>query len=1645
MGDSSDNPQTDGGSSVEQIDSSDANSLRETETETGTETDTAEAGQKPTIQPSALGKFVGLNQCARFYKFGLEGLDEGQLNHPQEDYKEAFKRENVVEKKSGDDFEAAVVEAIRPDTRSFHDLTDADAEATSEKFRKAVDLVASLGPAADPVVLFQPTLAGRLGNWDVNGDADLVFIWPGTEPDGGDRSGSAGGDGEPPVSGSGDSRSVSSRTDEPADAVVRVVDVKAATEEQAHQQIQTAVYSLLIDSILASGIDADYALETGVLTREADVSAPTRAEIPTFDRESREDDVRRLLRPGGRLDTLYAQDFEETDYQLERKCGSCPYNEACFAESIEEAGVELLGISGGVKQQLAAEGIESLHDLAALAYPPDERKPANYDELKARDQDVYEALATEPGLGEQLPELVQRAQSMVGALNPDAAHAHAARDAPWVTRTGYGSLPDDDPPPSYDLDYKEGSMVRVYLNLQVDHVHDRLVAIGGQATATASTRGPVHVSQVAESIPETDAGAVGFGEQESDGSTIDAIEAEVIDAFLDKLFDAIQDVAAGIDFSNAEVNNPPIHYYLYSDAELEALEDALNRRISDSVDTSTNSSVDRTQTGSQSTGEPTHALAFRDLLGGREGVDGSMVSIVQNDARKRTAPKSPSVGLLPLHSQFSPWDDGAFKSPTDWTYSPTDPTRLPADTEKVDLKNVFRYNLFDYRVAYAEHDDDPGVELLIEDTETESDGWYSSRVRYGAQIPLAYIWSAVGRIDDDWVDAVNKDSERSWPVDTYRYHDTDRQETLVTTEDIGALVEHFTDALAHLERGLSYKDAGATKQPIDPEALPSFRLPEPSLAATAREYLALEYHTGREETLEHYGKHWPQRLRSGNSVLMVITDVEEQSNEVQITGRLPYDNLPFDKPQRVLNAVRKKGSSGATGGSWMVATPLSRHGEQQVEKPYKIERSVAVTIDDLDIGADHIELNARQMGAHGGSDFQVIHDRWTTDETKADGEKTYFGEGQLLLLDPQADDINSERMADALEHASQNHLCKLLEGLRRGTATAPKTDAFSPEAVGEFTDWLRESYGVGSYPNDEQQEFINATDNELALLQGPPGTGKTSGAVAPAIVARTYARGDQQSRCRSLVTGPSNKAVDEVMADVAEVVEAYRDDPGTGPELDNVKLVRLVGGGNSDAADGETDGQGTASDGSAQATLGSSTIGADDNSTNSTQEPDSEPDEQETGTENSSEPESHGEIQAVDYVTYYDEDDAYEVREIHDRLLGQQTIGDETESEEHIILFSTASRAWGLAGKLTPGHDADELMEAGADFFDLLAIDEASMQTVPELLLAGSFYRPGGQVLIGGDHRQMPPVQKHEWSEERRPTVAAIAPYLSTLDYCRLLRGDTIDSIDEETRELIHVAADKPSTEISVPLYQLEETYRCHTHVAEFLKHWVYANDDIDYRSNVTETLHDPSPTTEGLEVALATDQPLTLIVHDDTHSQQSNPTEAVLARQLVASANPEDETGIVTPHNAQRGLLERDFSTHLGEIGEHVDIDTVERYQGGERDMMIVSGTAADPDYVSAESDFLLNRNRVNVAVSRMRRKLVVIASRSVFSHIPLDLDQYREALLWKGLSQDLGVLDPDSEADWNGTVSEFTGLDETALPDRVDGDGTTISIYGL
>ncbi|HBY93348.1 MAG TPA: hypothetical protein DEP84_05175, partial [Chloroflexi bacterium] len=276
--------------------------------------------------------------------------------------------------------------------------------------------------------------------------------------------------------------------------------------------------------------------------------------------------------------------------------------------------------------------------------------------------------------------------------------------------------------------------------------------------------------------------------------------------------------------------------------------------------------------------------------------------------------------------------------------------------------------------------------------------------------------------------------------------------------------------------------------------------------------------------------------------------------------------------------------------------------------------------------------------------------------------------------------------------------------------------------------------------------------------------------------------------------------------------------------------------------------------------------------------------------------------------------------------------------------------------------------------FDLVVMDEASQMTLPEAVLATAWLRPDGQALVVGDHRQMPPILAHTWEEEARRHLAAAQPYKSAFEFLR---------------------------DLGVPVVALDESFRLHRLQAEFLAEQIYRHDGIPFHSRQTHILAPLPPGDPYVDAALRGDVPIVVVEHDEAASQQFNPTEIELISPLVATCLEQlglegaDGLGVVVPFRAQKAALRDRFPA----LAASEAIDTVERFQGGERDVIIVSATASDPDYVLAEAAFLLNPNRLTVALSRPRKKLIVVASQALFRLLAADLEVFEHAMLWKRL----------------------------------------------
>jgi superfamily I DNA and/or RNA helicase len=138
-------------------------------------------------------------------------------------------------------------------------------------------------------------------------------------------------------------------------------------------------------------------------------------------------------------------------------------------------------------------------------------------------------------------------------------------------------------------------------------------------------------------------------------------------------------------------------------------------------------------------------------------------------------------------------------------------------------------------------------------------------------------------------------------------------------------------------------------------------------------------------------------------------------------------------------------------------------------------------------------------------------------------------------------------------------------------------------------------------------------------------------------------------------------------------------------------------------------------------------------------------------------------------------------------------------------------------------------------------------------------------------------------------------------------------------------------------------------------------------------------------------------------------------------------------PHRAQRAALQQAFpglcvlDPESG-LAVRSAIDTVERFQGGERTVVLVSATESDKGYLLASSEFLLDPRRLTVALSRAKRKLILVASETVFGLFSPDEEAFVNSLLWKNLLLRIcttclwkGSWGGQEVAVWGGQLADF------------------------
>jgi predicted RecB family nuclease len=272
--------------------------------------------------------------------------------------------------------------------------------------------------------------------------------------------------------------------------------------------------------------------------------------------------------------------------------------------------------------------------------------------------------------------------------------------------------------------------------------------------------------------------------------------------------------------------------------------------------------------------------------------------------------------------------------------------------------------------------------------------------------------------------------------------------------------------------------------------------------------------------------------------------------------------------------------------------------------------------------------------------------------------------------------------------------------------------------------------------------------------------------------------------------------------------------------------------------------------------------------------------------------------------------------------------------------FVLGGTAWDFAngGKVQP------------DSLDLLVIDEAGQYSLADTIAVSVAAQ---RLLLLGDPQQLPQVTTGAHPEHI---------YLSALGWL----SDGLDVLPAELG------------------YFLEETWRMHPDLTRPVS-------DLSYEGRLRSHLPD---TTDRLLDGVAPGLHAIPIEHVGNSIESVEECAAVVAlvKQHIGMPWRDPSTGrddllrpadliVVAPYNAQVDLLRRTLTAAgLGDV----PVGTVDKFQGQEAAVAIVSLTASSAADVPRGISFLLQRNRLNVAISRGKWAAYLVHSPALRDYLP-------------------------------------------------------------
>lgn len=290
--------------------------------------------------------------------------------------------------------------------------------------------------------------------------------------------------------------------------------------------------------------------------------------------------------------------------------------------------------------------------------------------------------------------------------------------------------------------------------------------------------------------------------------------------------------------------------------------------------------------------------------------------------------------------------------------------------------------------------------------------------------------------------------------------------------------------------------------------------------------------------------------------------------------------------------------------------------------------------------------------------------------------------------------------------------------------------------------------------------------------------------------------------------------------------------------------------------------------------------------------------------------------------------------------------------------------------------------------FDIAIVDEAGKAFGAELLIPASVAK---KVIFVGDHNQLPPTVTTDVLDE------SIGYRLSMTEVEDLLRRNMFHEIFEQLPE-----AGKG---------MLTKQFRMHKDIGDVVSAMFYDNSLESARNENGWNL-------TCKRLVFADFSKVANYRHRKVGGSLSidNPTEraavhALLSKMDRAGSFRELEVLVLCPYEAQRKAVEQEFGRSNYRL--NLDVTTVDAVQGGEANIVILMMTRS-----SGRVQFLLDRHRLNVALSRARDAVII------FGHIECltkDTDSPISSLIRIGESnKTLKLLSLKSRADFKKDIAE-------------------------